>query len=260
MHGNSLMLLCRSKFMHELRYIQEQLQKYLLHAENDIEQHILETKKVSTQTRLAIYSNAYSSRLLDALATHYPALQKHIGEEEFAKLGHDYIGRYPSTNRSIRWFGNRLSHFIQENSRYVNFPHLAELAQFEWTMTLVFDAAENTVLQLADMQNISPQQWPNMKFRIHPSVYILTLSWNVVAIWQTILGDQIPGEPLQTIPVSWVLWRKELVNQFYSLSEDEAWAMDAMLKGLTFAEICEGLCQWTHVEAAPLRAASLRSE
>ncbi|EKD70861.1 MAG: hypothetical protein ACD_46C00360G0003 [uncultured bacterium] len=243
--------------MHELRYIQEQLQKYLLHAENDIEQYIVETKKVSTQARLAIYANAYFSRLLDALADNYPVLQKHIGEEEFAKLGHDYINRYPSTYRSIRWFGDYLSYFIQENSRYVDFPHLAELAQFEWTMTLVFDAAEDAILQLTDMQNISPQQWPNMKFRIHPSVHILTLSWNVVAIWQAILDDQIPGGPLQTMPVSWVLWRKELVNQFYSLSEDEAWAMDAMLKGLTFAEICEGLSQWTNVEATPLRAASL---
>ena len=46
--------------MHDLLSLQKKLQAYLLHAERAIDHDIVETKKVSAQTRLAIYSNAYS--------------------------------------------------------------------------------------------------------------------------------------------------------------------------------------------------------
>ncbi len=37
---------------------------------------------------------------------------------------------------------------------------------------------------------------------------------------------------------------KDRTSQFVSLSLDEAWAIDAMINGANFGEICEGLCQW----------------
>ena len=57
--------------------------------------------------------------------------------------------------------------------------------------------------------------------------------------------------------MDFVLWRNGLTSQFSSLSEDEAWAIDAMIKGLTFGELCEGLCQWVDEEEAGMHAASL---
>jgi len=38
---------------------------------------------------------------------------------------------------------------------------------------------------------------------------------------------------------------------------DEAWALDAMMKHLSFGEICAGLCQWLAEDQAAPRAAAL---
>lgn len=47
------------------------------------------------------------------------------------------------------------------------------------------------------------------------------------------------------------------MNRFYSLEQDEAWAIDSMLKELTFGELCEGLCQWHHEDTVGMKAATL---
>ena len=76
--------------------------------------------------------------------------------------------------------------------------------------------------------------------------------------WQAITDELAPTKPQQnTSDVGWILWRKALMNQFSSLSADELWAIDAMINGLTFGEICEGLCQWIDESDAGMRAASL---
>ena len=218
-----------------------------------IQKDIISTEKVSANIRLKIYSDAYQSRLVEALASNYPILQTYLGDEHFEELSHAYINKYPSHFRSIRWFGDQLEHFLMEHPDYHTFPYLAELAKLEWTMTLTFDAADSCLVEIEDMMNLSPESWVDMRLIAHPSTRLVNFSWNVVQIWQD--SSQKP-EKNQT-PTSWIFWRKDLVNQYCSLPIDEAFALDAMLKGMTFGEICEGLCQWIDEQKAAERAASL---
>lgn len=41
-----------------------------------------------------------------------------------------------------------------------------------------------------------------------------------------------------------LVWRRELKIYFWLLPLEEAWALDAVIAGSEFAEICGGLCQW----------------
>ena len=244
--------------MNKLMNLENAFQDYLLHANQDILHHVIGTSKVPVDIRLGIYGNAYRSRLHEALMSSYSVLQDYLGYEQFETLCYAYIDAHPSHFRSIRWFGDELAAFLKTQSPYDEFPYLAELAEFEWQMAIVFDAADSDLIQLNDMQNIPPDAWMDMRLQVHPSVHRLSLSWNVVQIWQALSEEQMPENPQQsTSNVEWLLWRNELVCQFSSLSEDEAWAIDAMLNNLTFGEICEGLCQWVDEESAGMHAASL---
>ncbi len=244
--------------MNKLSGIQNQFQNYLLQHDPAIEQHVLGTEKVSVETRLAIYENAYRARLVDALAETYPVLKQYLGDDAFEELAHDYLTTYPSSFRSIRWFGDQLASFTQTHATYHAHPYLAELIQFEWTMTMVFDAADAPLLQLDDIARIPPDAWENMCFTAHPSARCLSCKWNMIPIWQMLSEQKSPAEPVESEqPVSWVLWRNNYLNQFCSLSEEEAWAIDAMLQGASFGAICEGLCQWIDEENAAQQAASL---
>lgn len=244
--------------MNQLSQLQNKFQDYLLNLEDDFKHEIVGTEKVPAETRLAIYGNAYRSRLIDALLANYPILNIYLGAEQFEELALSYINAFPSCYRSIRWFGDQLSYFLAENLEYAEFPYLAELTQFEWTQTLVFDAKDSTILQLETIASIPADLWGEMTFKIHPSTHRLNLSWNVVPIWQALTDEKTPPDPIQNEqPIPWILWRKELLNQFCSLSEDEAWAIDAISHGHSFQEICEGLCQWNDENEAPMQAASL---
>jgi hypothetical protein len=256
--------------MNNLKKIQNTFQNYLFQQNsskeavisceeilnNDLHSLIISTNKISAEERLAVYSYAYQAHLIDALSEHYPMLKLYLGDEQFEALSLSYIKKHPSTYRSIRWFGDQLSSFLAENTFYRTFPYLSELAQFEWTQSLVFDALNSQILTLEEISTVPLEQWATMQFTSHPSVYRLNLSWNIVEIWQALKENQTPPEPTSQSTLL-VLWRNNFINQYCVLTDDEAWAMDAMLNCASFSEICEGLCQWHDVETTALHAASL---
>lgn len=241
----------------KLLQLQNDFQEYLLQMNKAIQCHVIGTEKLSIETRLAIYENAYYARLVNALETTYPILKKYLGDENFNQLARVYAHRYHSHYRSIRWFGDQLSQFLEKDTRYQTLPYLAELAQFEWIMSLVFDAADAHPLGVLDVEKIPIEQWEYMRFQTHPSLHTLNLQWNVIAIWQALSDDETPVPFKKNQPSTWVAWRQELISQFCSLTPEEDWALHAMLMGKTFGEICEGLCQWKEMSDVSLYAASL---
>lgn len=246
--------------MIELPLLQEAFQQHLLDPQKlQIKNSIISTKNVSAEKRLAIYAHAYKSRLVETLTITYPALLIYMGEERFNTLGNEYADVYPSTFRSIRWFGDHLSDFLQQHAVYQNYPYLAELAQIEWLMALVFDSENAQSISIETLSHISPNDWINMKLQPHPSLHRVNLSWNVVALWQALNNEEDPPAPeINETPIPWIFWRKDLMNHFCSIAEDEAWAIDAMQAGASFGEICEGLANYSQEdEHIALRAASL---
>ncbi|ARG98123.1 HvfC/BufC N-terminal domain-containing protein [Legionella micdadei] len=240
--------------MTDLPSLQNQFQAYLLKGQAEIGQSIVSTEKVPTAQRLAIYLDSYHYRLLEALGSNFPILENYLGREEFYKLGENYIANHPSPYRSIRWYGDRFADYLKEHRE----PYLAELAEFEWKMTLSFDAADDAVLQIEQMAVIPQNTWPDIRFKPHASLQRMDFAWNTVKIWEAVANNQSPEAPTKNSSIMhWVLWRNEYINRFYSLGKDEAWALDALIKGSTFSELCEGLCEWLDESEVGMRAASL---
>lgn len=235
--------------------LQRDFQNYLHFGDLDIEQAIVNTPLASAKTRLQIYRDAYQARLEEAMASNFPHLRTCLGNEVFHQMSLDYLASYPSTYRSIRWYGDKLASFL---ASYYREPFIAELAQFEWNMTLAFDAAESPVFQLDQMAAIPTELWESMILKAHPSLNRMNFLWNVVDLWEALAnGQELPTMNKSLKPSPWVLWRHEYMNRFYLLADDEAWALDNTLKGLSFGEFCEGLFQWHDEDAIGMRAASL---
>lgn len=242
--------------MSELVHLQEQFQKFLLSQESTAHDSIMPTGLVSVTTRLGIYRDAYALRLMESLSVNFPLLYAYLGTEEAEQLFMAYIAAHPSTYRSIRWFGDSLAEFTTQY--YKKNPHLAELADFEWRMTLAFDAADAPVVGVDEMASLPAQAWADLQFELHPSIQRVHYFWNAVPIWQALAYEQeLPALYLNEEANSWVLWRTpEYQLQFYSLSQEESWALDALSQGISFALLCEGFCQWFEPEEVGMRAAS----
>lgn len=243
--------------MTELMELQNQFQKFLLSGKSEIDKSIIKTDTLAVATRLSIYKDAYKLRLLESLTTSFPALYEYLGTEEFKKVCSSYIDTHPSTYRSIRWYGHDLAGYLKQYYTKA-YSGVAELAEFEWKMTLAFDAADDPVITVNDMAQVQAESWAGMQFTLHSSVQRLNYFWNAVPVWQALINDRdVPEWNNNEKVTSWVLWRaQDNMIQYYSLSEEEAWAIDVVMQGLSFGELCEGLCQWVAVEEVAMKAAS----
>jgi hypothetical protein len=278
--------------MSALADLQSDFQAFLLDGNERMLGRVTGTAKVSAETRLAVYYDAYRLRLLEALASNYPVLRAWIGEEEFENIGIAYVAAHPSRHFSIRWFGHLLPEFLAATQPWQDKSSLAEMAALEWALSEAFDAEDGTVIGVEDMAAIPAPAWPGMRLQFHPSAQRLDLRWNVPMIWKAVnrnldgekstascrgetsatpsagkeqRGDapaltDVPAPMEHEYPQAWLVWRQDLKTWFRSLSVDEAWALDAAMTGENFAAICEGLCEWIDAQNVALHAAGLMKQ
>jgi hypothetical protein len=193
----------------------------------------------SKQLQLEIYSNAYVIRLVDVLRSNYPALHQVLGDLDFDAMGRDYLDQHPPTHASIRWFGDSLALFLEHQAPFDGTPVLSELARFEWALRHTIDAADAEVITVESLQAIAPEHWGELQFVLHPSASIMALQWNTPQIWQALSGEEEPPKPEQRA-LNWIVYRQpDLVSAWRSVSDVELAALDCMIEGGSFADICE---------------------
>ena len=242
--------------MSALRQLQQTFQAYLLQGDRAILADVASARALGADVRLAIYGDAYFLRLLEVLQKDFPALAALTGDAPFTQLCRDYVRAHPSRHFSVRYLGQHLPAFLR--STQAAHPEFAELAAFEWALVEAFDAADSVPATIAQAAAIAPENWGDMRFIPHPSLRHLDLSWNVPELWRAANGAQ-PQPPLQAAPHprAWIVWRQELQTYFRVLSVDEACAIDALVNGACFADLCEGLVEWVAPAQVAVHAAGL---
>lgn len=242
-----------------LARLQRQFQSYVLDSLPEVVQHI-DDRTADPQQRLRIYYDAYRLRLVEALSTDYEALRALMGADHFDASCRAYVEATPSVYRNVRWYGEALPAFLEHTSPWSQRPELHELARFEWTITLAFDAEDANAVSFEDLSQLPPGTWPALGFLLHPSFQMIELRSNAPALRKASdAGEPLPATAFSDKPIPWVLWRKDYVVCFRSIDEPEHWALQAITQGATFTSLCEGLCEWfPPEEAAPAAAQLLR--
>ncbi|MCF5543305.1 DNA-binding domain-containing protein [Pseudomonas salomonii] len=210
---------------------------------------------LDVDTGLAIYHNAYLSRLQEVLCHDFGAIWYWLGDDEFASLTEAYLRRYPSTHYSLRWLGERFPAFIVEHLVAEQSAPLAELARLEWAFTLAFDAPQGEPLALDDMAQMAPEEWPALQVTLAPSVQQVLCHFNTVAIWRASKDEsEFPDSHALESAQICLVWRHYNVCHYRSLEPAEACALAGMVTtGWNFSELCEALVV-TYAEGAPLQA------
>lgn len=246
--------------MNALPQLQLAFQRYVLEGDPNMRARVVSAERVDPDRRLRIYYDAYRLRLIEALATDYEALRAVMGTGEFNAACRAYIGATPSVFRNVRWYGGGLPPFLETTAPWSGQPILSEIALFEWTLTLAFDAPDAAAVGFDKLAALPADQWPTVAFVLHPSVQLLTLRTNAPAFRKATDAEaSLPEITLAEAPVSWLVWRRDFTACFRSLSEPEAWALRAVQTGANFSTLCEGMCEWLEAEqAAPHAAGFLR--
>jgi hypothetical protein len=238
--------------------LQSRFQRFVLEGGNEISENVTAADSASGAKRLAIYADAYALRLEEALRADYRGLHAVLGDTEFARLTRDYLRAHPSHCRSIRWFGSLLPDFLGATKDWNQRTLLAEMAHFDWQLSLALDAEDALALRMEHLATLAADDWPALTFRLQSAVSRLDLRWNVPALRNALLAEEVVPDPeSHEHPIGWLIWRGELNARFRSLSVHEAWAIDTAASGGSFATICEGLCEWIDPANSAMEAASL---
>lgn len=226
---------------------------------------------LDSESRLEIYYDMYRLRLQDVLYTDYPKLVGIMGEEQFTRAFLHYLLKFPSTHYSVRPFGEKLADFLNNFEPFCLNLAYAEMAKFEWALSLTYDAADAQHIDFEDLKNLSPEEWIDLKFSLHPSVSLLTFEYNIVSVWKTldaqkILPEQDDESVLERYPDDiepesllsscsskeiWIVWRKDFATKFLQLNSEQYMMLEAINLGLSFSEVCEQLIKIMAPESVP---------
>ncbi|HEY1774292.1 MAG TPA: DNA-binding domain-containing protein [Gammaproteobacteria bacterium] len=242
--------------MSVLQKLELDFQDCMLRNDLDMGGQIVGDTRADAAERVRIYVEAYRLRLLEILQDNYTGLHALLGDEQFDRMGRAYIDAHPSTHPSVRWFSRHLEAFLRATPPFDTQAYLAEMAAFEWAQTMVFDAADEPAVSMQDLVALPPDAWAKLCLTLRAAVQRLDCAWNVPVAWKRLEDGEEPKLTSTDTPNSWLLWRADLNTHWRSLTEDEAWALDAAKGGKDFAGLCEGLCRWHAPEAVAMQAAS----
>ena len=206
--------------------------------------------------RLGVYAGMYAIRLFDCLAEDFPALHAAIGHEEFHGVARDYLIAYPSEHPSLRQLGRRLSSFLETHALDDERPWLADLARFEWALLEAFDAPDADPMAADVLRSLSGDDWAGLRLTLSPSLRTLRACAPVEQLWSAASEErELPTLPAE--PTILRIWREDLRVFHRTIDEVELAALEAVLAGATFADVCERVAREVGEEEAAGRAVAL---
>lgn len=244
--------------MSALLELQRELQAHVLRGDEAALRAVVATPRADAAQRLGIYSHAYRVRLLGVLRDDFPGLRALAGDEDFEALALAYVESTPSAHANVRWYGGGLADFARARAPWSAQPEFAAMAALEWAIGLAFDAADDPIVEFAEVAALAPADWPRLRLKLHASLQRLELEHDVDAIRRAVdRSEPIPSAAALTPARPWLAWRQDSIVRHRRLEDDEAAALDAVAQGASFAELCVRLCDWHAPDAVAVRAAGL---
>jgi hypothetical protein len=243
-----------SKIKNALQHTQQNFAAYLLQEAADIFPAIVPPPRGTVADRMQIYGDAYWLRLTQILERHYPTLLAYFEKPDFVALGRGYLDTYPSDFANVRYFGDKLTHYLRQTAEYAEQPYLAECADFEWTLSLAADCNDAIPITNEMMQNVPADAWPELRFQLHPSVFLRHYDWNVLELWVQAKAEQSlsPWRLLASDEDHDVMiWRVAQTAYYQAISPAMTMVIRLLQQGQTCSDVCEALLTLVSEDEVP---------
>ena len=92
----------------------EEAQRLIQLGPSHLEKVITRARALSAADRLAIYANAYHTRLLECLGEVFPMLKRTFGDEAFDSFAFGYLQEYPPRSYTLNELGRHFSRYLED--------------------------------------------------------------------------------------------------------------------------------------------------
>lgn len=206
-----------------------------------IERTFAETPAFGRVDRLEVYANDYYWRLAGVLELHFPTVAWMLGHVQFHNLVTDYVLVSPSREPDLRRYSRDFPSFITAHEEGERQPELIEVAWIEHDRVQLLDMPDEPTLTTDALTEVELHEWPSLRFVPCKSTRLRATSRPFSPMFALCREGQSldlarrhhPPKPGHTL-----IWRSELTVYHRDLEADEAGALQALLEGKTFLEIC----------------------
>jgi hypothetical protein len=171
-----------------------------------------------------VYRNTVFRGAADALSTAYPALVRLGGAAYFESVAVAFVAAAPPTQRSLVGYGGNFPEFLETAPGIETAPYLPDAARLDRAWLDAHRAANADALTADALAAVAPESLSELCLRLHPSVRVVSLSWNVHEVWQanrSAVADSV-GREVHAREQFVLLWRLAHEVQSQVLTRAEA--------------------------------------
>jgi hypothetical protein len=133
---------------------------------------------------LQVYGNNVFESLVGALKAVYPVVERLVGVGFFGYAADGYIRHHPPTSGNLHDFGDSFAEFLAGFEPARELVYLPDVARLEWAWHRAFHAADHAPLTIERLAAVPPEQYGQLRFRLHPSVQLIASDYPLLRIWQ----------------------------------------------------------------------------
>jgi hypothetical protein len=136
-------------------------------------------------SRFGIYRNNVVAGLINAVAARYPVVRRLLWDEAFNRVAHCYVMTEPPRSPVLLEYGETFPRFLRTAGRGASAGYLADIAELESARTRAYHAADAAPLSREVFAALAPDELPEIRINLHPSVTLLRSRFPVVTVWET---------------------------------------------------------------------------
>jgi hypothetical protein len=157
-----------------------------------------ESSRLSAARHLNIYRQSYIARLRECMKNQFSALAFALGDELFQMFADQYLDAYPSGSYTLYDLGKKFPDYLEatrpdaaqeEKESWIDF--IIELARFEYTLSVIFDAHAEEKITLADENS------PDETLKLVPTFHIFHHPYPVCRYYLGVTRKKAPELPLE---------------------------------------------------------------
>lgn len=114
------------------------------------------------------------------------------------------------------------------------------MARLERARTEVFDAGDAAPLGRADLEDLPPESFAELRLSLVPASAFVDLAWNADEVWDAIEDARTCPAP-RPIDATVLVWRRDLQVIHRTLELDEAVLLTRFAMGEPFGSACDSL-------------------
>lgn len=151
------------------------------------------------ERRFDVYRNNVAHGLTQALARHFPAIERLLGEDCFRGLARAYIAEHPPRTPILTDWGGAFPAYLADEPSLQSMSYLPDVARIEWARSRAYHAADSEPIAPERLQETATRAGTHLCLDLHPSVQVLQLLTPAGSIW----ASQQPGGPAPPRAKEW---------------------------------------------------------